>query len=169
MTLSAHAWWKLEPVMPSRGPKLRRSSEAWVSKAADRHTKSSRQAFGAEQHTRSASRAEKAVDEASGVALLPVLPTLAGSAYSGLREYGSVGERASAAALAIGATAQIDLDRLAARRDSQICRKRNARSGRSCWLPMHCLHRSRRGRAVADQLVIDRIEQRLEGGIDDVR
>jgi hypothetical protein len=34
---------------------------------------------------------------------------------------------------------------------------------------MHCLHRSGRGRAVADQLVIDRIEQRLEGGIDDVR
>jgi hypothetical protein len=128
MTLSARlgldqgdACWKLEPVMPSRGPEeLRRSGEARVSKAADRHTKSSQQALGAEQHSRPASRAEKAVDGASGIALLPVLPTLAGNAHSGLRKYGGVGERAAASALAVGATAQIDIDGLAACRDRQI-------------------------------------------------
>jgi hypothetical protein len=112
---------KLKPVVPPRGPEeLRRPSEARVSEAANRHAKSPRQAFGAEEHTSSANRAEKAVDEASGIASMPVLPRLAGDAHSGFAEERGVGEGAAAAALAVSATAQIDVDGLAACGDRQI-------------------------------------------------
>ena len=52
--------------------------------------------------------------------MLPVLPPLASNAHSGHGKYGSVGERAAGAALAVGATAQIDIDGLAACRNLQI-------------------------------------------------
>src|SRR6185312_5984173 len=109
---------KVEPVVAPRGPKqLGGFGEARIGEAAYRHAEHSRQAFGPEHNAGAASRAEIAVDEAARVTPVTVLAPLTSECHGGLGKEGSVGERAAAAALAVGAAARIDVERLAARAD----------------------------------------------------
>src|SRR5581483_2995810 len=144
---------RLEPAMAARSPiELRRLGEIRVGEAADRYPDRSRQAFGTEHDPGAADGAENVVNETTRVGVMAVGPAFAGRANGALRKESAVGEGASGAALAILATAQIDVERLAAGRHLQPTAQTACHALASALLMSHDPHPqvSSGGGSVAD-------------------